>query len=377
MPPAPAGNPRRDDCSQRHCHHTCQPRTWGSQNSLSTGNTGLARQVAHAFGIQRNRADILDGEPALLRTLAEHPDPDGIVPAATLGAVSYLAAQHRDLAVELLTQVPDSRKGTVLRQFALAFGPHGALAWKDLAQRHKDAFLDALRTLASLEKYEIAEFLAMLSLQEPHSVINLLTARVEAAETGKARPTTALPFAWPVPLRFRDRDDFPDLLRRVREWLAAAPDSPWRHYLGSQLFAAVAGPFDAQTCQVIEEYLTEPDQDKIKTVRTMLRGAPRTLVWNADFVRRCLRAADACGTESLTAVPSALHSAVLTGGRLAAAGRPCLQDTEQRGTATQLAAQAVRGSVEEQFYRALAQSAEVWIDRSMSEDDLPQDGRDW
>src|SRR6266567_2600336 len=25
MPPAPGRNPRRDDCSQRHCHHTCQP----------------------------------------------------------------------------------------------------------------------------------------------------------------------------------------------------------------------------------------------------------------------------------------------------------------------------------------------------------------
>lgn len=359
---AQAGSPRVVDLAQR---------------LVNTGNVGLARQVAHAFGIQRNRADILDGEPALLRALAEHPDPDGIVPAAALGAVRYVAPQHRDLAVELLTRVPESQKGAVLGEFALAFGPHGALAWKDLAQRHKDAFLDALRTLVSIEKYEIAEFLAMLSLQEPHSVINLLTTRVEAAETGEARPVTALPFAWPVPLRFRDRDDFPDLLRRVREWLAAAPGSLWRHYLGSQLFAAVAGPFDAQTRQVIEEYLTEPDQDKIKTVRTMLRGAPRTLVWDADFVRRCLRAADACGAESLTAVQSALHSAVLTGGRLAGAGRPSLMDAEQRDTATQLAAQAVRGSLEEQFYRALAQSAEVWIDRSMSEDDLPEDGRDW
>ncbi|HEY5989885.1 MAG TPA: hypothetical protein VIV12_26405 [Streptosporangiaceae bacterium] len=56
----------------------------------------------------------------------------------------YLAAQHRDLAVELFTRVPDSRKGAVLGEFARAFGPHGALAWKDLAKRHKDAFLDAL-----------------------------------------------------------------------------------------------------------------------------------------------------------------------------------------------------------------------------------------
>ena len=171
--------------------------------------------------------------------------------------------------------------------------------------------------------------------------------------------------------------DFPDLLRRVREWLAAAPDSPWRHYWGSRLFATVAGPFDAQTRQVIDEYLSEPDSNKIKTVRTMLSDAPRTLVWDADFVRRCLRAADMFGADDLAAVQSALYSAVFAGGRSAAIGEPFPQDVEQRDIATRLAARAVPGSVEEQFYKALSQSSQTWIDRATSEMTLPTDGRDW
>lgn len=65
---------------------------------------------------------------------------------------------------------------------------------------------------------------------------------------------------------------------------------------------AVAGPFDAQTRQVIEEYLDQPDLARMKTIATMLRGAPCTVVWDADFVRICLRAADACGEKSLNAV---------------------------------------------------------------------------
>jgi hypothetical protein len=348
-----------------------------AQQLLKTGDTYLAREIAHAFGLQRSRTNVLDGEPALLRNLIEHPDPDGIVPAAALGAIRYLAAEHRDLAIELLTWVPEGRKDIALGEIALAFGPHGALEWADLAQRHKDSFLKALRTASSIERrYEIAEFLAMLSREEPNSVIDLLTARVEAVESG-ARMNTALPYAWPVPLRFRDCEDFPDLLRRVREWLAAAPSAPWRNYLGSELFSAVAGTFDAQTLQVIEEYLIEPDPAKIKTVSTMLRGAPRTLVWDPDFVRRCLRAADSCGPESLAAVQSSLHSALFTGGRSAAFGQPFPEDVEQCDTAAKLAAHAVPGSLEEQFYRALSQSAEAWIDRTISEDDLPMDGRDW
>jgi hypothetical protein len=64
--------------------------------------------------------------------------------------------------------------------------------------------------------------------------------------------------------------------------------------------------------------------------------------------------------------------------RSAVPGQPYPQDIEQRNTAARLAAQAVRGSVEEHFYRALSQSAETWIDRTNSHDvGLPTDGRDW
>jgi hypothetical protein len=109
----------------------------------------------------------------------------------------------------------------------------------------------------------------------------------------------------------------------------------------------------------------------------MLQGAPRKLVWDLDFVRSVLRAADAVGPESLDAVRSALYHAMITGPRWGAIGQPYPQDVEQRDTAIRLASQAVRGSVEEQFYRDLAESAETWIDRSLVEIDLPTDGRRW
>ena len=102
------------------------------------GTSDLARQVAHAFGIQRDRAGILDGEPALMRALVEHLDPDGIVPAATLGAVSYLAAQHRTSPsnFSLCTGQPEAHRPGRVRP---GVGPHGALTWNDLAQRTKTA----------------------------------------------------------------------------------------------------------------------------------------------------------------------------------------------------------------------------------------------
>jgi hypothetical protein len=261
----------------------------------------------------------------------------------------------------------------------MSFGPNGPFAWEHLAEHHKNAYLDALRATESLETFEIGGFLAMLSLQDPTAMISLLATRVEEVEAGASPGSyTALPHRWPVPLRFRDRDDFPDLLRQVREWIAGGPDSVWRRYLGSELFATVAGIFDTQTRQVIEEYLSEPDEIKINTVSTMLRNAPRALIWDADFIGRCLRAADQCGTDSLATMQNALHVSAFTGMRSVVPGQPYPQDVEQHDTAAQLAAQAVRGGVEEHFYRELSQSAKTWIDRAVnSEADLPTDGRTW
>lgn len=68
---------------------------------MGSGNTELTREVAHAFGIQRGRGDLLDGEGDLLRELAAHED--NVARRAVLGAVHAIAAQHKDLAVELLT----------------------------------------------------------------------------------------------------------------------------------------------------------------------------------------------------------------------------------------------------------------------------------
>jgi hypothetical protein len=51
-------------------------------------------------------------------------------------------------------------------------------------RKRRSSLLKALRTAPSIERYEIAELLAMFSLEEPPSIIDLLTARVEAIESG-------------------------------------------------------------------------------------------------------------------------------------------------------------------------------------------------
>ncbi|MEU6252624.1 hypothetical protein [Streptomyces sp. NPDC047043] len=345
-----------------------------SQTLTDTGHTELTREAAHAFGIQRRRGDLLDGEADLLRKLAAHGD--SIVRRAALGAVHAIASEHKDLAVELLTASLAAETPDIIA-FALAIAgpPYSPLAWSDLAKDQQESFLSALTNAPSIDSHEIGLFLAELARTEPLAVIELLETRVERYASQATAGRFPLPFHWQVTPPFRDHDDFPALLRQIRDWLAADPDSAIKHYLGANLFALVAGPYDTQVTDVIDEYLDDSDPVKIKVTAAILSKAPRTLVWDTQFVRRCLRAADRHGDTSLNSIRGALHSAVISGMRSGTPGEPYPEDIEQHAKAAELADACAKGSVEGQFYRDLAESALHRIQHET--DELPPDGRDW
>ncbi|MFE2381101.1 P-loop NTPase [Streptomyces misionensis] len=346
---------------------------WG-RTLMDSENTELTREVAHAFGIQRGRGDLLNGEGDLLRELAAHGD--SIVRRAAAGAVHAIAAQHKDLAVELLTAVPEVETAD-LDAFARAIAgpPYSPLSWSDLSEDKQRAFLAALTAAPSVDAYEIGRFLAELARTEPLAVIELLEARAESSSRQATGVRSPLPFRWHVTPPFRDHDDFPDLLRQIRDWIAADPESARRRDLGARLFELVAGPYDAPVTDVIDEYLNNSDPAKIRVAAAMLSKAPRTLVWDVEFVRRSLRAADRHGDASLKEVRSALYAASISGMRWGTPGQPYPEDVEQRRKATELADGCTNGSVEEQFYRDLADAALHRIRNETVE--LPPDGRDW
>jgi hypothetical protein len=62
--------------------------------------------------------------------------------------------------------------------------------------------------------------------------------------------------------------------------------------------------------------------------------------------------------------------------RSGAPGQPFPEDLEQRDRSIEIANALPKGSAEEEFYRAMAASAEESISRTLA-DDRADDGRDW
>lgn len=345
---------------------------------VATGSTALAGQVAVAFGTQRGRTDLIEGEEELLRSLVAHNEP--WVHAHALAAASQLARTRPSLAIELLTIVPPERVGFAFGEFAMAVARSGTLSWSDVPAQYKDRYFAALAKVERLDDYPTQELLIELSYSEPHRVLDLLIKRCEAQEEGGAGEAIRifpLPNSPARPYKFRESTEFPSILRRLRDWLATAPPRGWRPINGPQLFSLVAGDYGPEVVQVIAEYFDQPDATRMAAVALMTRHAPDSLIWNLEFTRRCLQAAQLVGHESLSRVSGALSSALFTGNRYGSFWQPIHDAGPAQQRASDLADQCQPGTVEQEFYRSIEQTARTWSARFTDDDELAMDGRRW
>ena len=353
------------------------PRALDPANSLlATGSLLLTRQVAVAFGTQRGRTELADGEGELLRTLVSHTDP--VVHAHALAAVHNLARMHPDLAIELLTIVPPEREGFAFGEFAMAVGPAGPLEWNAVPEEYKDRYFAALARVERLDNFPTEELLVDLSHREPRRVLDLLIKRSEAFEGGgEMLRMLPLPTSPARAYRFHESPEFPSVLRELREWLAAAPVGGWRSINGPQLFTLVAGDYGPEVAQVIAEYFDQADPTRMAAVALMLRHAPNHLVWDIEFIRRCLHAAQQAGSESLSQVEGAMSGALFTGNRFGSFWQPIQDASAIQQRASELVGRCQPGTAEYEFYRSTEETARNWSTRFMGDDDWREDGRRW
>ena len=184
--------------------------------------------------------------------------------------------------------------------------------------------------------------------------------------------TCALPI-----LRVRETADLLAALRHIRDWIAEGPESWKRQDAGPDLFAAVAGRFDADALRVIEEAVTSGDSAQLTAAASILREVPRLLVFeNVEYVQRLLALAGLAGDEHVQRIGGALSAAVSSGTRMGTPGQPFTEDVEQRDWARDIAQNLPSGSMAQHLYLSLQASAEHSIKWQADRDEL-MDGREW
>jgi hypothetical protein len=142
--------------------------------------------------------------------------------------------------------------------------------------------------------------------------------------------------------------------------------------MGAQLFAALVRPYDEPVLRLLSEVVTSGSRQHVLAVGTILGAAPRDFAWShTEFVIEALRSAEKLDDDCVRAIGGGLHSAAMRGVRMGTPGQPYQEDVEQRDKATELAEALPPGSVEHQFYRSLAATAESRSRRAGGRDLCP------
>ena len=335
------------------------------------------RHVAQALGWNRGfRSTLLRGEIEILEGLVA--DSDEYTRTNAVRAAQRLAQNHPDASIRLLNRVSFADSAHVADEVFQILGPHGDLRVDQLPAGVIDRLLDELEECPSIEGYWVEAFLADISVNRPTDLVDFLQRRVmrweSTDETTDYRP---LPFAWNHELRVRETADLLWTLRRIRDWIAEGAESWKRQHAGPDLFAAVAGRFDADALRVIEEAVASGDSAQLTAAASILREVPRLLVFeNVGYVQRLLALADQAGDDHVQRIGGALSAAMSSGARTGIPGQPFAEDVEQRDRAREIAESLPIGSVAQRLYLSLQASAEHSIKWHADRDEL-MDGRDW
>jgi Helix-turn-helix len=348
------------------------------QELLAAGNASLTRNVANTLGWGRGqRTSLFDGEAAILKSLIQHNDPT--VRRYTLFAARSIHSVEPALSKELVTTVQFADSRPLADDVAAAFCRPGFLQWSELTQSDARSILSQLADCPSIDDYHITVLLADISGRDPEVVVNLLIQRIETWEQIESvLEYDPLPNRWQEVPKFDTHHQYGDYLRRVLKWMTAATESWRRQHAGGELFALMAKDFGEEALGVLREALSSGDIRQAKTVGSILRNVPGQIIWDqVDFVTLALRTADKYGEETVQQVAGGLHAAALSGMAFGTPLKPFSKDIDQRDKSTQALANLQRGSIEEKFYQALAESAQRSIAWKAGIDESLIDRREW
>jgi ribosome-binding protein aMBF1 (putative translation factor) len=345
---------------------------------LAAGDTALTRIVANTLGWGRGqRTSLFDGEASILKSLIRHDDP--VIRRHTIFAARAIHSVDPMLSKQLVATVHFADSRSLADDVASAFCRPGFLQWSELAESESRSILDQLTDCSSIDEYHITVLLADISGRDPEEVLNLLIRRIETWEqTESVLEYGPLPDRWQQPPTFTTHPLYGDYLRRVLKWMAAETESWRRQHAGGELFALMARGFGEEALRVLREALSSGDVRQVKTVGYILRQAPRNILWEqVEFVTLALSIADNYGEEIIQQVAGGLHAAAFKGMAFGTPQQPFEKDIDQRDKSTEVLSQLQRGSLEEKFYRALAESAQRSIAWKAGIDESLIDRRDW
>ncbi len=348
----------------------CQMALTDSENAWSTANKALdlddveiRRSVAWAYGVRLHSGDTVGSKERTLTEQLVQSDDDGTVRAIVWG-VAAQAATNRSWALATLLSAPIDRSPELADEVFATLMHSGPLECSSLSEGTVRALISKLAVCPSIDNHWIQEFVARASMITPSAVVEFLIGRIgrDGADAGgRFQP---MPYFWEerAKLKVRESGDLGRQLRKIREWLFAAPRNAATEFWGPKLYGAVAGGYDEKVLDDLGTWTKSGDAAKFAVIGRILADAPRRFVFERrGFVVELLEQAAAMSQECLDGLRSSLWRSAMSGMRHGTPGSPFPEDEETRDRSVEALAQISPSSPAWQLFSVLKGDAEANI----------------
>lgn len=346
------------------------------EEGIQTGNEDLLLRISWAFG-WGFRGNPMDAREIALMKIIMESELIG-VRKNVIRAMERFSQEQRPDAIAMLLSMKFADSKDLTDEVLGQFGKHGPFKVSDLTASELEPLLSQLVEVNDIGDYNIGNFLADLSHDEPGLVLSLYMRRVEHQERDeKLNDYHPLPYVHhgDEKLHFHKTPEYEQLLRTVRDWSDEKPESWTRHHYGPELFKLVSAGYDEVTLRVLNEWIMSPERRHLEVAASLLSEVRRTFLWdNSDYVIQMLDRAQQHGESCYKRVSSHLHSVAYQGTRSGIPGQPFPEDIEQRDKSKELMDKLAIGSPGHRFYKSLYEIALSNIKRdTIDEEDLFED----
>jgi transcriptional regulator with XRE-family HTH domain len=330
-----------------------------------TGREDLRAAVAQAYDTFFCCGDYNDEDIKLFESLISAEST--WVARCAINSLRRLSDNNPDLQLKL-ARVANIGSSNELADELLAL-----FTWNDqfnrLSTEDVSIILEKLMAVRELYGHWIQEFLATASKLYPERTVAFFMQRVELAaenEDWDYRPCNHGPYGH-VSLRFRECAEYPDLLKKVAEWMKSGGRQNFLFsYRSLELFETMFGPFDAEVMKILNEWAVAANAEDLELVGNIVAKTNHGFVFDHQaFVEKFLNKAAQVGPDALKAAFRSLYGAAISGLRSGTPGEPTPRDVETKRKCEAILQMLPRFSSAFEFYENLRKDAENGIAESL------------
>ena len=286
----------------------------------------------------------------------------------SVDSLNILALSEKRIGIDIALDVDIGDDTELADILCSIFDEKRGIPIGDLTDEQLNFLVKKFELVKDIDRYHISEMLRNASVRIPHSIVHLFLNRIrfDRNYSENYRPLPYLGFHENIFINSSNSIIYKDILKEIRSFALEYKNNFWI----SILFKDISGNFSDMSLEVLNEWVSTDDANKIMSVGDLLRHASSDFIFShTDFISNLLEHSYYAGNECYNYIKHILSNIAISGGSSRTPGEPSPKEVDTRDRASEALKQFDVGSPTYKFYDSLRKEAELSITHDLKWDE--------